>query len=287
MSYCKAPSPVIYDKRCLEYCAPGHPERPERVSETAALLEREKFAFVKPPPADDSDILLSHSGELLETVRRGGFYEPDTPAHENIYEIALLSAGGAIRAAELAKDSKNSFSLMRPPGHHATRDNLMGFCYFNNITIAALKVFKGKKVAVIDFDCHHGNGTEDILRGRKNFLYVSLHQSPGYPGTGLVSSGNIMNFPLPPGTGGGAYLGALGRALRGVEEFNPDYIGVSAGFDSYRGDPLMAMALDEGDFGKIGAMIKGLGKPVFSVLEGGYSPDLPRLVLAYLSGLDS
>jgi len=276
---------IIYDKRCLEYCAPGHPERPERVSETVALLEREKFAFIKPSPADDSDILLAHSGELLETVRGGDFHEPDTPAHENIYEIALLSCGGAIRAAELAKESKNSFSLMRPPGHHATRDNLMGFCYFNNVTIAALKVFKGKKVAVIDFDCHHGNGTEDILKGRENCLYVSLHQSPGYPGTGLVSSGNIRNFPLPPGTGGNAYFSVLERALRGVEEFNPDYIGVSAGFDSYRGDPLMAMALDEGDFGKIGALIKGLAKPVFSVLEGGYSPDLPRLILAYLSGL--
>ncbi len=276
---------IIYDKKCLEYRAPGHPERPERVSETAALLEREKFSFVKPSEASASDILLAHSSELLERVTRGGFYEPDTPAHENIYEIALLSAGGAIRAAELAKDSKNSFSLMRPPGHHATRDNLMGFCYFNNIAIAALKVFKGKKFAIVDFDCHHGNGTEDILGGRDDCLYVSLHQSPGYPGTGLVSSGNASNFPLPPGTGGGAYLGALERALRWVEKFNPDYIGVSAGFDSYRGDPLMAMALDEEDFRRIGEMIKGLSKPVFSVLEGGYSPDLPRLILAYLSGL--
>ncbi|MBA3053159.1 histone deacetylase [bacterium] len=278
---------IIYDESCMGYNSPGHPERPERIRGVHSLLEKEGFSFITPEPAGDSDILLAHSEKLLKSVKNGDFYEPDTPCYDNIYNFALLSCGAAIQASELAASGSNAFSLMRPPGHHATRNNLMGFCYFNSIAIAALRLCKKKKIAIVDFDCHHGNGTEDILQEKENCLYVSLHQSPCYPGTGAESRGNIRNFPLPPGTGGEVYIHALERALQEVGQFDPDYIGVSAGFDAYKGDPLTDMALTKDDFQKTGELIKKLNKPVFSVLEGGYSTDLPELVLAYLTGLGS
>jgi len=275
---------IVYDEKCLMYYSHGHPEAPFRVSKTYELLREKNFEFVKPPPASESDVLLAHSQKLIRAVKNGYFFEPDTPFYENIFDIALLSCGGAILSAMLAKQRELSFSLMRPPGHHATKDTPMGFCYFNNIAVAVLKVFKSEKVAVIDFDCHHGNGTEEILKGRDKFLYVSLHQNPGYPGTGLKSHGNIINFPLKPGTTGDEYLKVFEKAILEVEKFKPDFIGVSAGFDTFRDDPITDMGLDIEDFEKIAELVKSLNRPVFSVLEGGYSQDLPHLIYSYLKG---
>ena len=166
----------------------------------------------------------------------------------------------------------------------------MGFCYLNNLAIAvaaAQAASPGLKAAVLDIDCHHGNGSEDIFLGRKNTLFISLHQVPLYPGTGRASRDNVINFPLPPLTGGKAYLDAFEKACEAAAAFGPELIGVSAGFDTFRGDPLTRLALDIPDYGELGRRIHDLGLPVFSVLEGGYHPQLGECVLAFLRGLES
>jgi acetoin utilization deacetylase AcuC-like enzyme len=181
-----------------------------------------------------------------------------------------------------------TFSLMRPPGHHATQNILGGFCYFNNIAIASLKLKESAgKVAIIDFDCHHGNGTEDIFFGKKDFLYLSLHQSPLYPGTGTESRGNCLNYPVAPRTSPEKYLSILEKGLNQVKEFEPGLLAVSAGFDSYVLDPITSLSLEKITYRKIGSMLARLGKPLFSVLEGGYSRDIPECIEQFLIGLDS
>ena len=142
---------------------------------------------------------------------------------------------------------------MRPPGHHATKKNLGGFCYFNSIAIASLRAGeKCGKVAVVDFDCHHGNGTEDILLGRKDFLYLSLHQSPLYPGTGQKSMDNCINYPIPASTTPDEYISIFTEGLKAIAKFNPDLIAVSAGFDSYRLDPITNLNLELETYREIG-----------------------------------
>ncbi|MBI5049289.1 MAG: histone deacetylase, partial [Nitrospirae bacterium] len=197
---------ILFSKKCLEYSQPGHPESPQRAGATYNFLQDKGFEFIEPAPCSEKDILLAHTSRLLEEVKRGDFFDMDTPALPNIFEYARLSAGGAVEAAMLALKGEKAFSLMRPPGHHAAKDRLGGFCYFNNIAIASLKAKESaERIVIIDFDCHHGNGTEDIFIGKKDFLYLSLHQSPLYPGTGLVSRENCLNYPLPAGTSSAKY----------------------------------------------------------------------------------
>ncbi|RJQ56747.1 MAG: histone deacetylase family protein [Nitrospiraceae bacterium] len=279
---------IFYSPKCLEYSSPGHPESPVRVSATYNYLKEKGFEFMGPHPCADGDILLAHTPELLESVKREKFFDPDTPVFPGIFEIARLAAGSAVDAAmHCLTTGEKAFSLMRPPGHHATKNNLGGFCYFNNIAIASLKA-KGKtgKTAIVDFDCHHGNGTEDILLGKKDFLYLSLHQSPLYPGTGLKSRGNCVNYPLPARTTPEEYLSALEQGLKSVEEFNPDLLAVSAGFDTYKLDPITNLSLEQETYREIGRMLAAFRKPVFAVLEGGYSEDLPECVYRFLTGLE-
>jgi len=281
---------VFFSKECLNYNQPGHPESPERVEGTYRHLIGLGYEFLDPEPCEEDDILLAHSPELLERVKGGNFFDFDTPAYPGIFDIAMLSAGSAVCAMRYTVENREkTFSLMRPPGHHATRNNLGGFCYFNNIAIASLKAlsFEGvKKIAVIDFDCHHGNGTEDILRGRKEFMYLSLHQSPLYPGTGLRSVDNCINYPVPASTGPEQYLSILKEGLEIIKTFDPDLIAVSAGFDSYRLDPITNLLLEQETYFKIGSMIGALNKPTFAILEGGYSRDLPLCVEQFLKGLE-
>ncbi|MBI4844726.1 MAG: histone deacetylase [Nitrospirae bacterium] len=278
---------IFFSSQCLKYSSPGHPESPARVNSTHRFLAEKGYSFTEPSPCSDDDILAAHSRALLERVRSGDFFDLDTPSLPNIFEIAKLSVGGAIEAATHCLEGEKAFSLMRPPGHHATRENLGGFCYFNNIAIAAIKSKKkAGKIAVIDFDCHHGNGTEDILLGREGFLYLSLHQSPLYPGTGLRSRDNCINYPVPSETSPEEFLYIFEKGLDDVRRFAPDMIAVSAGFDSYRLDPITSLSLEKETYGTIGSMIAGLNKPAFSVLEGGYSKDLAECVYQYLKGLE-
>jgi len=279
---------IFYSPRCLKYFQVGHPESPERVHSTYRFLKEKGYEFIEPQPCTEDDILLAHSEGLLMEVKNGRFFDLDTPALPDIYDYARLSAGSAIMAAHACLDGEVAFSLMRPPGHHATRQRPGGFCYFNNIAIACLRVKdRVGRIAIVDFDCHHGNGTEDIILGRKDFLYVSLHQSPLYPGTGLSSRQNCINHPLSPGTTPEDYLRIFESAMGEVRGFGPDLVAVSAGFDSYRLDPLTALSLEKETYREIGRMLSGLRRPVFTVLEGGYSNDLPECVYQFLSGLES
>jgi acetoin utilization deacetylase AcuC-like enzyme len=227
---------------------------------------------------------------MLDAVKAGQFFDADTPFFSNIFELACLAAGGAILAAEQALAGCAAFSLMRPPGHHAERDRVMGFCYFNNIAIAVAKTLAEQKagtVAILDFDCHHGNGTERIFLGDERVLFVSLHQSPCYPGTGLADHRNCVNYPLPPGTGPGEFLAALDHAVARIQSFAPDLIAISAGFDAYKRDPITHMGLEIDTYHAVGGRVAALsraGRPCFAVLEGGYSGDFGRCVEAFVAG---
>jgi acetoin utilization deacetylase AcuC-like enzyme len=287
---------IVYSPRCLDYAAAGHPENPDRVRSTVAQLHKEFHTWVTPVPCADVDILRVHTRELLTAVRTGGFADADTPVFPEIFEIAKLAAGGALLAAEHALAGRPAFSLMRPPGHHAERDRVMGFCYLNNLAIAVAKTLesspKVRRVAILDFDCHHGNGTEDIFRGDERVLFASLHQSPCYPGTGLVSGSNCLNYPLPPGTGPERFLATLDEALGCLRAFQPDLLAVSAGFDAYKNDPITHMGLEAETFHEIGRRIadltqpppKAVALPCFAVLEGGYSREFAKCVEAFVSG---
>lgn len=290
---------IIYSSKCLEYEEAGHPESPERVGEGYEFLKSKNFKFVQPQPAKENDLLLVHTPRLIDEVENEKILDLDTPNIKGIYSYALLSAGGAINAMELALGGENSFSLMRPPGHHAGQDACGGFCYFNNIAVAVAKALLNssfirfnsgnikevKKVAILDIDCHHGNGTENIFLGKSNVLYISLHQSPLYPGTGLKSNFNVVNFPLPAGTEEKEYLRTLDIAIEKIVEFGPDLLAVSAGFDTYKNDPLTSFGLDIDTYKKIGEKIAALKLPTFIVLEGGYSSDLPVCLYNFLVGL--
>lgn len=269
----------------MEYEFPGHPESPQRLKSIYNLLKKKKIPFAEPAPAKEEDVLRVHSKEMMEKVRGAEFLDADTPGSKKMFEYAMLSCGAALKAMELALNKRTAFSLMRPPGHHATRDSSGGFCYFNNVAVAVHKALETvERAAIIDIDCHHGNGTQDIFLGFERVLYVSLHQSPLYPGSGLESTGNCFNFPLPAGTGEQEYLDGLKKAIEKVEKFSPQLIAVSAGFDTYRGDPLTGLKLEKETYAKISGLIASLDKPAFSILEGGYSDELAECVEQYLEG---
>lgn len=172
----------------------------------------------------------------------------------------------------------------------------MGFCYFNNIAIAVARALSSpsliQRVAILDFDCHHGNGTEDIFRDNERVLFVSLHQSPCYPGTGLTTQGNCINYPLPPGTRPAEFLSTLDESLNRIRDFQPNLLAVSAGFDAYKGDPITSMDLEIETFYEIGRRIADVTQlalnapalPCFAVLEGGYSREFARCVEAFVNG---
>lgn len=282
---------IITDERCTGYSSPGHPERPQRVAETLIKLRGQTelyISFATPDEVADAAILRAHAPEMLARLSIPQDFDGDTPHFPHIAGHARRSVGGALAAMRLARDGKITFSLMRPPGHHATREQSMGFCYLNNIAIAALAALHDgvKRVAVFDFDVHHGNGTEDIMLGHPGAAFFSVHQHPAYPGTGASNAGNnCFNFPVAPDTPRAEYRATLVRALDGLKKFKPDLVAVSAGFDAYARDPLAQGTLEAEDFHWLGESIRALGVPAFSVLEGGYSSKLPELILAYLCGL--
>lgn len=273
---------IVFSGRCLEFGEPGHPESPERVRRAADYL-LQRYEFEEPEPADGDDLLLVHTPRLIESVRNLSFFDLDTPQYPNIYDYALLAVGGAIRAAEVG-----GFSLMRPPGHHAGKDFLGGFCYFNNIAVAIKKA--SQKTLVVDIDGHHGNGTEDVFLGDAQVVYISLHRSPLYPGTGHKSSENCFNFPLPARCGDEIYLETLEGALQQARgsPFPPEQVALSIGLDGYERDPLASLGLSTEAYRQIGQRIAKLGLPTFAVLEGGYVADrLGPNIEALIEGLKS
>ncbi|MBN1383570.1 MAG: histone deacetylase family protein [Elusimicrobia bacterium] len=280
---------IISSPKSWEYNAPGHPESPQRVKDSYNYLKSKGYEITEAVSCSDEDVLRVHTKQLLREVKSEDFVDADTPALPGIYKYALLSAGAAIQASESAINGQTAFSLMRPPGHHAESGTLGGFCYFNNIAIAIKYLFSKKlvkKVAILDVDCHHGNGTEEIFYGDKNVLFTSIHQSPLYPGTGLTSKENCKNFPIAPGTDEGEYLKTLGTVLSEIKKFGPDIITISAGFDTYIKDPITNIKLTKDSYKKIGTAAKSLGIARFAVLEGGYSPDLPECIRNFIEGME-
>jgi acetoin utilization deacetylase AcuC-like enzyme len=300
---------IFHDSSCLEYSVAGHPERPARIAHAVPVLKdrHPKWEWRTPEPAPEVALLQAHSPDHLERIRNARRdFDADTPAYPNIYERALRSAGAAIEAAQAALRGERAFSLMRPPGHHATRDRAMGFCYFNNIAIAALDALaidgiddavqvgsstpattKVQRVAIWDFDAHHGNGTESIVAQNSRIAFASIHQFPAYPGTGTRSFANVQNYLIAPGTPPNQHVDVAKRALEKLIAFKPDLLLLSAGFDAYAGDPLVQMTLEPEDFATFGELVKQSDIPTAAILEGGYSDELPGLIDAFLTSWSS
>ena len=275
---------IIFSKRCLGY-GTWHVEGPQRVKLAHEFLKERNYEFLEPEPAEEEDLLRVHDRDYLWNLRKGLVEDSDTPAYDNIFEIARLSAGGALLASKVY-----GFSLMRPPGHHAgvfgsalgvyTR----GFCYLNNIAIAVKA--SGKRTLILDVDGHHGNGTQEVFQGDSKVIYVSLHRHPHYPGTGFSSEGNCLNFPLPADCGEKKYVETLDHAL-GIVGEKFEVVAVSAGFDTYQGD-LASLGLSEKSYFEIGKRIAGLKKKTFFALEGGYMGEkVGRGIDQLLAGFES
>ena len=261
----------------------GHPESQARIE-----VLHERFAFVECEPAGEADVLRCHTQALVDQVRSTrGWLDSDTVCTETSYEAALLAAGAAIEAVR-----RSGFALARPPGHHAEPGRAMGFCLFDSVAIAARWAqaeLELERVAILDWDVHHGNGTQAIFADDASVLYVSLHQWPFYPGSGGPDEqgATLVNIPLAAGTGDAGYLEAFERAERAVATFEPELLLVSAGFDAHADDPLAGLELSTGVFTELARRASALAPRVAAVLEGGYNLEtLPDLVAAALDGFD-
>lgn len=285
---------ILHDPRCADYGSSMRPEQPARTIRTAAHLRRTHPDWSWREPAVDSvsdEILqLAHTPAHLKRLAVPRDFDGDTPYFPDIGVHARRAVASAIEAARHALGTATRepvFSLMRPPGHHATANQAMGFCYLNQIAIAAVyaqqKAGAGR-VAIWDFDAHHGNGTEAIVQAHTNLFFASVHQYPGYPGTGTQDHGpHVRNWPVAPHTPRVDHMAALRASLDAVVSFNPDLVLVSAGFDAYARDPITSMTLEAEDFGTLGRWLRDTRRPAAAVLEGGYHDDLPLLVDAFLS----
>lgn len=301
---------VTYPAALLHDPGPGHPDAPERLS---ALLEAlggasfETIARAEAPPASREAVLRVHGAAHLARLEKAAPVQgrarlgPDVIMNPASLEAALRAAGGAVLAVDavMRGTAKNAFVVTRPPGHHAGADTARGFCFLNNAAIAAraaLTAHGAGRVAIVDFDVHHGNGAQEIFWAERNVLYCSTHQMPHYPGTGATNEtgehGNIVNAPLYKNDGGPAFRAALiGKILPRLDAFRPDLVILSAGFDAHVHDPLGGLRLVEEDFRDATLRLmeiaqKRCGGRIVSVLEGGYAPrDLAASAAAHVDAL--
>ena len=271
----------------------GHPEKIDRVTaviENFKKIDNKNLIWKKPNDYDQSILSKTHSSNYIDQVqnsfpRKGLFFlDGDTVVSPGSKDATKDAVGSIITAIDGVenKEFKNAFCCVRPPGHHAEKEKAMGFCIYNNVAVGAnylIEKYKYKKIAIIDFDVHHGNGTQDIFYNNKNVLYISTHQYPYYPGSGSEKENgkfnNILNIPLSAGTTAEQYLNAYEHALNKIQEFKPEFILFSAGFDAHMDDPLAQLRLSSEDFYIITKRTLEISKPfcngnVVSILEGGY-----------------
>lgn len=285
----------FFDPACLSHVTPeGHPERVDRLRAIQAALAAPRFAALDrrtAPPADAAELLRCHPQAYVDRIRAAipadgsRQMDPDTHVSPGSWDAALGAVGQALAAVDavMAGEMANAFCAVRPPGHHAETAQTMGFCLFGTVAIAAKRALDHHglaRVAVVDFDVHHGNGTQDLLWSEARALFVSSHQMPLWPGTGAPDErgahDNVLNLPLPPGTEGPAFRAAYeAQVFPRLAAFRPELVIVSAGFDAHRADPLAQLALVEDDFAWVTARLcdiaaRHAGGRLVSVLEGGY-----------------
>ena len=271
----------------------GHPEKIDRVTvviDNFKKLDNKDLIWKKPSKFDRSLLEITHNSDYINFVEKSfpeeglSFLDGDTIVSPGSKEATSDAVGSIITAIDGVqnKDFKNAFCAVRPPGHHAEKNKAMGFCIYNNVAVGAnylINKYKLKKVAIIDFDVHHGNGTQDIFYDNEKVLYISTHQYPYYPGSGTNDEkgkhNNILNIPLPAGTTSEEYLNAYEFVLKKIKEFKPEFILLSAGFDAHKDDPLAQLQLESKDFYSITKRTLEISKQycdgkVVSILEGGY-----------------
>ena len=269
----------------------GHPEQPKRVSAVInKLRKRDNLLWIKSEKFDQKILKKVHGSDYIESVENSfpsnglKFLDGDTIISPGSKKATYDAVGSIIKAVDgvESKKFKNAFCAVRPPGHHSEKNKAMGFCIFNNAAIGAqylIEKYNYNRIAIIDFDVHHGNGTQDIFYNNKKVLYISTHQYPFYPGTGSENEkgkfNNIFNIPLPAGTSSENYFEAYNHVLKKIDQFRPEFLIFSAGFDAHKDDPLAQFKLKSGDFYEITRRTlltanKYINKKVVSILEGGY-----------------
>ena len=310
---------IVKDWRYLEHnMGAAHPESPERIRAIYEMLEEEKglasLTLIAPRPATEKEVALIHTQEYVEQIkatsgRERVYLDPDTSTSPLTYEVALLAAGGLLEAADRIMDAKvqSAFALVRPPGHHAEASQAKGFCIFNNVAVAAQYLVKKwglRRILIVDWDLHHGNGTQNAFYSRDDILFFSTHQFPHYPGTGHWSEvgeekgeGFTVNVPLAPGKADSDFLFIYRNLLSPIAAaYKPEFILVSAGFDIFAGDPLGGMEVSVKGFGAMAGELTNLADKtargrLLLTLEGGYNlfglRDGVRSVLLALIGRSS
>jgi len=288
---------IVFDKRYLLHNTGAHVEVANRLRSIEEMLHKtgllDRLKLIEPRFAKEEEILLNHTSSYIERLKNmgPGHLDADTVVSEKSYETALLAAGGCLNMVDaiMKEEIDNGFAFVRPPGHHAERERGMGFCLFNNIAITArylIKNHKIQRIAILDWDVHHGNGTQNSFYGEEEVLYLSIHRSPCYPGTGSLfetgegdGEGYTVNLPIPSGVGDRAYLQSFEELfIPKIKAYKPEIILVSAGFDSHCYDPLGGMEVSAAGFGEMTRMLIQAANTLCAgkiglFLEGGYSLD--------------